>query len=170
MKTLILMRHAKSAWDDPELEDFARPLAKRGRKAARAMGQYLAAQGFRPDHILCSSAQRTRETLERLGDIADGASVEFDQALYLAEPQAILRRLARLPDGAASVLLIGHNPGLEALALRLTPAGSAQRQALAAKFPTAALAWFVIDAADWRALEGRTHLKRFVTPAELAAE
>lgn len=164
------MRHAKSAWDDPGLEDFARPLAKRGTKAAKRVGRFLADQGFRPDLVLCSTAARTRATLEHLQDITETAEIRFEDALYLAEPAAILRLVAQVPQGIDRVLLIGHNPGLEALALRLTPAGSSHRPRLAAKFPTGALAWFVIDTGEWRSIEGRTHLKRFVTPADLQAE
>jgi phosphohistidine phosphatase len=167
MKELVLLRHAKSSWADEHVADFDRKLAPRGRKAAVAIGAWLAEHGFQPELILSSSARRTRDTVAGLGAIADAAEVVYEDALYLAEPEAILRRIAKLRPALTRVLVVGHNPGLERLALRLTPADSPEHARIASKFPTAALAWFTIDGDGWRSLAGRTQLKRFVVPAEV---
>lgn len=167
MKELILLRHAKSSWADENAADFDRKLAPRGRKAAGAIGAWLVESGFVPDVILSSSARRTRETVAGLGAIAEAAEVVYDDALYLAEPEAILQRIAKLRGAVARVLVVGHNPGMEQLALRLTQAASPERERIARKFPTAALAWFTVDGDSWRGLEGRTRIKRFVVPAEV---
>jgi phosphohistidine phosphatase len=167
MKELILLRHAKSSWADENAPDFDRKLSPRGRKAATAIGAWLAENGFQPEVVLSSSARRTRETVAGLGAIAEAAEVVYEEALYLAEPEAIQRRLAKLKPAVARVLVVGHNPGLERLALRLTPEDSPEHERIAKKFPTAALAWFTVEGDAWRGLEGRTQLKRFIVPAEV---
>ena len=96
MKELILLRHAKSSWADENAPDFDRKLSPRGRKAATAIGAWLAENGFQPEVVLSSSARRTRETVAGLGAIAEAAEVVYEEALYLAEPEAIQRRLAKL--------------------------------------------------------------------------
>src|SRR5450631_2444347 len=125
MLTLTLLRHAKSSWEEP-LDDFDRPLAPRGKKAAPEIGAALAARGLRPDLILCSGALRARETLglviEDLG--APAPEVIYDDALYMAAPGTLLKRLhgiASAPqrDAPRHVMLVGHNPGFEELALML---------------------------------------------------
>jgi phosphohistidine phosphatase len=147
---LYLLRHAKSSWDEPGLADHDRPLAPRGRRAAKAMGRYLREQGIEPDLVLCSSATRARQTLKRLG-LAD-ARIEPD--LYAADA-ATLRRF--IPE-TASVMLIGHNPGLQDLALSLVRSGPRLVE-LAAKFPTGALATIELDTGE---------LIDFVRPRDLA--
>ncbi len=167
MKDLALLRHAKSSWADEHAADFDRKLAPRGRKAAASIGAWMVEHGFRPELILSSSARRTRETVAGLGAVAEGVETAFEDALYLAEPDAILRRIAKLKPALARVLVVGHNPGLEQLALHLTPADSPDHERIARKFPTAALAWFTVEGDGWRGLAGRTRLKRFVVPAEV---
>src|SRR5215468_12357382 len=113
MKELVLLRHAKSSWADEHVADFDRKLAPRGRKAAAAIGAWLAEHGFRPELILSSSARRTRDTVAGLGVVAEGVEAAFEDGLYLAEPDGILRRIAKLKPALTRVLVIGHNPGME---------------------------------------------------------
>lgn len=167
LKQLVLLRHAKSSWKTPDQPDFDRPLNGRGRKAAPLIGAWLAAHGFAPDMVLSSSAKRTHETVARLGPVVERAQIVEDEALYLAEPSTILARIAAVPAAIQRLLVVGHNPGLELLAVRLTPHGERARAAMAAKFPTGALAWFSADAPTWRDILDRTALLHFVTPADV---
>ncbi len=169
MKTLYLLRHAKSSWEDPVL-DFERPLNGRGRKAARMMGKHLASAGIAPDLILCSAAVRTRETLDRLGDTLARSPVLIERDLYETTHQRLLDRLRRIPDDAARVMLIGHNPGLERLA-RLLSDGDGEPDALdrlEVKYPTGTLATLGVKVGHWRALgAGTCRLQALVRPADL---
>jgi len=167
------MRHAKSCWDDPSLDDFDRPLNKRGRKAARRMAAHLKTNGLRPALVLCSAACRTAETLDLMGPALEGVSVSVERELYEASKGKLLTRLRSLDDHLASVLLIGHNPGLGRLAEALCAGhGDAKaRERLAAKLPTGALVVLETDAAHWGGLEdGSCRLVSFVTPADLDRE
>jgi phosphohistidine phosphatase len=157
MKRLFLLRHAKSSWDDPDLADHDRPLAPRGRRAAKAIGEHMRREGIEPELVLCSSSRRTRETLERLR--LDSETLIEDE-LYAASAQRLLERLRAVDEGVGSVLLIGHNPGVEDLAETL--GGEAQ-----AKYPTGALATLELDG-TWRGLRaGGARLAGFVTPKQL---
>jgi phosphohistidine phosphatase len=172
MRALYLLRHAKSAWDDPALEDHDRPLAARGRRAARAMARHFRDLGADPELILCSSSERTRETLDLLmPGFAAAPIVAVERGLYLAGAEAMLARLRKVEDRVERVLLIGHNPGLHELALLLAEAGGAKLRApLARKFPTAALANYAIGS-GWSALGPETaRLVAYVTPAELGVD
>ncbi len=174
MLTLMLLRHAKSDWDNPALADYDRPLAKRGRKAAPRMGAEIAALGLRPDLILCSSAVRAKETLAlvlpALGSPAP--EVVYDDAIYMATPAALLTLIRMLPKlGAPSkVMVVGHNPGLEELAQELVGGGGGAAQAdLAAKFPTCALAAISFEADAWSDVApGTGRVQHFLTPARLS--
>jgi phosphohistidine phosphatase len=168
MRRVYLLRHAKSSWKDGSLADRERPLAGRGRKAARAMAGHLDDEGIRPDLVLCSPARRTRETLERIEDaLGDGIEARFEETLYGATDATLLRCLNALPDEVDSVMLIGHNPGLEDLALALASEG-AELARLREKFPTAALATIDLPADRWSAVErGRGELVAFVRPRDL---
>lgn len=171
MRQLLLLRHAKSAWDDPALADHARVLNGRGRRAAAAMAHAMQALGLSPDVVLVSSARRTLQTLEALSPLADSPIIEPMDELYLAPWQQLLAVLRRVPETARSVLLIGHNPGLHDLALALAGAdamaGNAEARRMAEAFPTAALAEFSI-ASPWADLaEGGGRLVRFLIPADL---
>jgi phosphohistidine phosphatase len=147
---LYLLRHAKSSWDEPGLADHDRPLARRGKRAADAMGRYMREHGIEPEVVLCSSATRTRQTLERLG-LPDA---RIEPELYGADA-ATLRAL--IPD-ASSAMLIGHNPGMQDLALSLARSG-AKLGELAEKFPTGARATIELDTGE---------LVDFVRPRDLA--
>lgn len=151
MLTLSLLRHAKSDWGDARLDDFDRPLAKRGRKAAPEMAEQMIAAKLEPELVLCSSARRTRETLALITPaLAGEPRIKFEEELYLAPAMTLLDRLRRVKRGISHVLMIGHNPGLQALALELTLDGAREDiRALAIKFPTAALAVLTFPVAAW---------------------
>ncbi|MDJ0390502.1 histidine phosphatase family protein [Roseomonas sp. E05] len=172
MRQLLLLRHAKSSWDDPSLPDHARPLNARGKRAAAAMAGVMHDLGLAPDIVLVSSARRTLQTLEALAPLPDSPIVEPMDDLYLAPWPRLLEALHSAPETARSVLLIAHNPGLHDLALALAgPAGMAGRapgtQRLAAGYPTGSLAEFAV-AAPWRLLEpGSGRLVRFIAPNDL---
>jgi phosphohistidine phosphatase len=165
-RRLLLLRHGKSSWDDPSLPDHDRPLAKRGRRAAERMGAHLRAGGRRPELVLCSTARRTRETLERLA--LEGSKARFEDGLYGADEHELLERLRAVPERTGSVLLVGHNPGIQDLAVELAgpdPGEDARR--LRERFPTGALATFELDR-PWRGLApGRARLTSFLVPREL---
>jgi len=170
-RLIHLFRHAKSSWDDPLLADFDRPLAPRGRQASETMGRYMRLADVHPDVILCSSSARTRETLERvLPGLDSDAPVRYEKALYHAGATALMSRLRRVPDKVNSVLMIGHNPGMHALAVGLAGAGNADAMArLEAKFPTAGLVTLVLKRDRWRELGPEAcELHSFVVPRELA--
>ncbi|MFV0292921.1 MAG: SixA phosphatase family protein [Paracoccus sp. (in: a-proteobacteria)] len=118
-RRLILTRHAKSAWDDPTLEDFDRPLNDRGRRAARALGDFMASRGYEPEEVICSPARRTRETWDQVA----GAPLEvrpllrFEEKLFHANPAAILELLKTASE--PTVMIIGHNPGIADFAASL---------------------------------------------------
>lgn len=170
MRQIFLLRHAKSSWDDPTLGDFERNLNNRGRKSARAMAKYLAKAHIRPAMILCSAAERTRATYEIVEPKLKGVPVSFEAELYEAAKGDLLNRLHLLDDHLSSVMLIGHNPGLERLTSFLCN-GRGEPQALshlAEKFPTGTLAVLETKAARWAALdEGECRLVQFVRPADL---
>ncbi|GAB5470818.1 MAG: histidine phosphatase family protein [Rhodospirillales bacterium] len=170
---LLLLRHAKSSWRDPSLADHDRPLNRRGRRAAVRMGEYLQEEGLLPDLVLCSTATRTRATWELASrSLLGGAPAHLlDRRLYHASPNDLLRVIADTAANARRLLVIGHNPGLEQLALRL--AGPTSDPACVAdlqqKYPTAALALFSCAASTWAELSEETcRLVRFVVPAKLS--
>ena len=170
MRLLIVLRHAKSSWADERLDDHDRPLAARGRKAAVRVGRWLADGGLRPDLVLCSTARRARETVDLVRPAFEqDVPVRFLDALYEAEPDALLEAVRRAPDEVSKLLLIGHNPGLEGLARRLAPAdGSRQHREMMAKFPTAAAAVIGVAAPNWRRVAwGSGQLQVFVRPKDL---
>jgi phosphohistidine phosphatase len=160
-KRLALLRHAKSSWADSGLADTDRPLSSRGRGAATRIGRYIRDEGIMPDLVLCSSAVRTRQTLERLELDAD-VVVEVEDELYGAGAAQLLRRIRGIPESVASALVIGHNPGIHDLAIGL--AGDARL----GSFPTGALAELSVPTGTWDRLgEGGATLHAFVTPREL---
>jgi phosphohistidine phosphatase len=167
MKRLYLLRHAKSSWSDPALVDHDRPLAGRGRRAAKAIGRHMSARGIEPELVLCSTARRARETLDRIEPALGKPDIRIEAELYAASADALLDRVRSVPDGVGSVLVIGHNPGLQELAVGLASPADAQRE-LEAKFPTAALVTLAVPRASWRALDwGTAKLVDFVRPREL---
>jgi phosphohistidine phosphatase len=171
MKTLSLLRHAKSGWDDPVARDFDRPLNARGRKGAKVMGRYMREEGLHFDHVVASPAARVVETLDGLWD-GYGHSLEakLDKRIYLASAATLLDVVQETPDGAATLLLSGHNPGMEELILALVPetAGDDLRDAVEEKYPTAALAEIEFDVESWRDVRERGgRLVRFVRPRDI---
>jgi phosphohistidine phosphatase len=172
-RLVYLFRHAKSSRDDPELADEERPLAPRGERACEAMSRYMSLAEVRPDLVLCSSALRTRQTLERvMPALGEHTPVQHSSALYLADPRAMLDRLRGCPEDVSSVMLVGHNPSLQALALGLVRGGDSEGRAevaaMAAKFPTGALTILVYHGATWAELDaGDCELHSFVSPREI---
>jgi phosphohistidine phosphatase len=165
-KRLFILRHAKSSWDDPGLDDHERPLAPRGLRACKVMAEHLRANAIEPELVLCSSARRTRETLE---GVAPGGEHVIESELYAATTTDLVDRLRRLPDDVGSVMLIGHNPAVQMLALRLARRDdrAAERTALEGKFPTGALATLTFEC-GWSELgPGTARLAAFLTPKEL---
>jgi len=163
VKQLHLLRHAKSSWDEPGLSDHERPLAARGRKACKKLAKHLRRDGIRPELVLCSSSRRTRETLELIRPALEDAAIEIEDGLYAAGSDRLLGRLRALPETAGAVLLIGHNPGLQDLALALAPGATRLEEG----FPTGALASFALDDTWARLGEVRAELVAYVVPREL---
>jgi phosphohistidine phosphatase len=160
-KVLLLLRHAKSSWDDPALADHDRPLAARGRKAAQRIGARLRTDKTPVNLVLCSSARRARETVEL---VAPPGELEIDDRLYGASPGELLQRLRQVPDDVGAVMLVGHNPAMRDLAIELLSGDGDQ---LVGKFPTGALATLTFTG-SWRALAAqRAELIAFLKPREL---
>ncbi len=172
MRQLLLMRHAKSSWDDPRLSDHARPLNTRGRMAAVAMRRAMRELGMAPDVVLVSSARRTLQTLEALEPWDATPLVEPMDALYLAPLGEMFEVLNTVPETARSVLLLGHNPGMHELAVTLLGAAAdelanADIRRLTEGYPTGALAEFAVPG-PWAGLAaGGGHLTRFLSPRDL---
>jgi phosphohistidine phosphatase len=166
IRHLLLLRHAKSSWDDPHLADHDRPLSERGRRAAVAVRDHLARVGTMPELVLCSSAVRTVQTLELIRpSLPAGTAVEIDPELYGADSGELLARLRQVSTSVRSTMLIGHNPGIENLAASLVGTGDdTARMAMRSKFPTAAIAHLAIEH-RWSALAPRAAtLEQFWTP------
>jgi phosphohistidine phosphatase len=171
MLTLSLLRHAKSSWEDASLEDFERPLAKRGESAAPRMGRFMAEQGLAPQLVLCSPAVRARQTLDLvLPHLSGGPTILYEDNLYLAAPTVLLKRLRKVAGEVRHVMIVGHDPGMHGLAVELAGAGDAEMlRALAAKFPTAGLAVIRFKARSWTKVgRGAGQLELFMTPKMLA--
>jgi phosphohistidine phosphatase len=166
MKTLYLLRHAKSSWEDPSVPDHDRPLAPRGRRATELLAKHLRHEGIAPELVLCSTARRARETFDgippRIGDV----EVRFEPELYGASGEELLTRLRAIPEVVQSAMLIGHNPSIQSLALSLAR-GGVELERVRHKYPTGALATFAFSAA-WEELEpGAAALAAFVSPKDL---
>ncbi len=170
MKTLTLLRHAKSSWEDTVSRDFDRPLNGKGRRAAEVIGRHLRDAGLTFDHVVASPAVRVGETMDA---VETGYGRTFapaqDRRIYLASAATLLDVVHDLPDTAASAMLVGHNPGLEDLVLMLVPEGAGGlRTEVEAKYPTATLAEMTFDVARWREVAERAAtLTRFVRPRDL---
>lgn len=170
MKTLHLLRHAKSSWKFADLDDHDRPLNKRGRQAAAALAEQLRAGKVRPDLVLCSTALRARQTLDPLATALAPRRIILDRALYSAAPHALLKYLRETPEEVRELLLIGHNPALHELALLVSDhAALARLPGAGDKFPTAALASFAVKD-GWAALRPQSaRLAAYVVPPPPAA-
>jgi phosphohistidine phosphatase len=170
-KRLFVLRHAKSSWDDPGLDDHERPLAPRGRRALEALASHMSDRNIHPELVLCSSSRRTRETLD---GIAVGGEHVIERTLYGAGAEELIDRLRQLPESVSSAMLVGHNPSAQMLVLRLTnhdADGSAdpQRDEVKRKFPTGGLATLAFDC-DWSELApGCARLEEFTSPKGFSA-
>ncbi|HKT84935.1 MAG TPA: histidine phosphatase family protein [Novosphingobium sp.] len=174
MKTLGIFRHAKSDWNDARLRDFDRPLNKRGRKGAAIMGRHISEHGIEWQRILASPAVRVTQTIE-IAAQAVGASppVSWDRRIYLANSATLMDVLRDQTGDPASILLIGHNPGLEDLIFDLVPddGSSPLRDIVEEKFPTAAYAVLELDIENWQAIdENCAGLVHLVRPRDLDPE
>ncbi|MFT6559539.1 SixA phosphatase family protein [Sneathiella sp.] len=173
MKRLTLLRHAKSSWNDGAIRDFERPLSPRGIKAAPLIGQYLRDQNLVPELILCSPAKRTRETLARtMPHLSVETKVIFDPMIYSAGMGgSILDLLPTVAEAYGHVLIIGHNPTMQELALTLTnwqEGTESLRQKLTRKFSTCAVASLEFDIACWnKAKTSGGLITHFMTPKML---
>jgi phosphohistidine phosphatase len=170
MPRLLLLRHAKSSWAEPGMADRDRPLAPRGRRAAERMAAEMESMGLLPDRILCSPARRTRETLAPLLPmLAEKNAVAILEALYESSADEYRGAIAANAGDAESLLVIGHNPAIQATALGFI--GTAKNNAaarLAAKFPTAALAVIAFDGTGWPDLRPKSgRLELFLRPRDL---
>lgn len=170
MKTVFLLRHAKSSWDQPDLPDYDRPLEPRGRKAAPRMGRFMEREGLIPHRVLCSGALRARQTWELVAsELGQDIPTEIRPDIYHSTPGSLLNLIQESPADDSSVLLVGHNPTLGELAVNLAGAGAeGALRDLRDKFPTAALAVLDFQAERWEeVLPGRAYLRAFVRPKTL---
>jgi phosphohistidine phosphatase len=172
MRRLLLLRHAKAVQDTGE-GDHARALTERGRRDAARMGHTMDTRGYIPDLVLCSNSRRTTETWEQLSpELAKAPKVEFTKGLYLAAPKNILAMVQDTADTIETLMLVGHNPGIEECAIRLArkPVSKAERHKLddmREKFPTCALAVFDFDVEAWADATGGGVLLEFIRPRDL---
>lgn len=172
MRRLILLRHAKSEWPN-SIPDHDRPLAPRGREAAPLIGAYLAREGLWPDQVLVSPARRTQETWSLASpQLATRPAIVTEPRIYEASASTLFSVLREQPAQIHCLMMVGHNPGMESLAARLCGSGPAEaRLAMAAKFPTGALAVIDLAVDRWDEIElGSGRLDRFVTPRALLAD
>ena len=174
MKRLTLLRHAKSGDDGTVTRDFDRALNAKGRRAARAIGRHMRDAALRFDAVLASPATRVAETLQEVETgYGGGLAPQWERRIYLATPDELLDLVHAAPDEADSILLVGHNPGLEQLVLMLVPYGSDHqvRGQVEAKYPTASLAELSFAVDRWDEVdEGKGALIRFVRPRDLDPE
>ncbi|WP_022682006.1 SixA phosphatase family protein [Sphingobium bisphenolivorans] len=170
MKRLTLLRHAKSDWDDPVARDFDRPLNRRGEKAAQLMGQFAQSRGMRFDLLVASPAVRVVQTLETFF-VGYGETIDprWDRRIYLASAPTLFDVIRDLPESAGSVLMAGHNPGLEELILDLVPDGTGPlREDVEVKFPTASIAELDLPIDRWtEAKPDIATLASFTRPRDL---
>jgi len=169
VRTLYILRHAKSDWGDSSLPDFDRPLNSRGWKAAKAMGQELRERDLAPDLVLVSPAARTKETLARAEEgFGEPFTVTETRSIYLAETETLIDLVRGAPAEARRLMIVGHNPGMHEVVLALTEGPRELRDEVASKFPTAALAEISFDVDDWTDITlGSGRLRSFVKPRDL---
>jgi phosphohistidine phosphatase len=176
MLTLSLLRHAKSSWDQPGLGDHDRPLSKRGLKAAPKIGAALSSMGLKPDLVLCSGAVRARETLSLVlpAFSPPPPQVVYEDSIYMATPAALLMRIRSVETEHSDrtphhVMIVGHNPGLEELAMLLIGSGADDDMTrIAEKFPTCAVAIIAFETGNWTEIDaGAGRLEHFINPRHL---
>lgn len=161
MKHLLLLRHAKSSWDDQDLKDFDRPLNKRGIKAAKLVGQFLRREEIKIDLVISSPAKRARETIELVWPAAKlEAELKFEDRIYEATPRTLLAVITEVKASVNTLMLVGHNPGFEGLLEAVTSE--------ARRLPTASMAFIDLDDDEWKEARAGGKLVRLVTPKELS--
>lgn len=173
MKRLTLLRHAKSGDDGTVARDFDRPLNAKGRRAARAIGRHMRDKALRFDAVIASPATRVAETLQEVEAVyGPGLAPSWEKSLYLATPDELLDAVHQAPAEAESILLVGHNPGLEQLVLMLVPERrEGARGEVEVKYPTASLAEMTFAVDRWEDVDrGGGDLVRFVRPRDLDPE
>jgi phosphohistidine phosphatase len=169
VRTLYVLRHAKSDWGDASLRDFDRPLNGRGRKSAKAMGRELRDRGLTPNLVLLSPSARTTETLARVEE-GFGASFEKveERSIYLAETEELVALIRNAPAKSDRLMIVGHNPGMHELVLLLANGPRDLREEAAAKFPTGAMAEISFDVGYWSDVTpGSGFIRSFLKPREL---
>jgi phosphohistidine phosphatase len=171
MKTVTLLRHAKSGWDDPVARDFDRPLNAKGKRAAFRIGEYLRAQHLIFDHIVASPAARVVETLEQIAEgLGETIAPQWDKRVYLASAPSLLDLIQESNDGYDHLMIAGHNPGLEELVLMLVPddPDDLVRDEIEEKFPTASIARIHFDVDRWEDVAAnKGELAHFIRPRDL---
>ncbi len=175
MKTLTLLRHAKSGWDDPVTRDFDRPLNEKGKKAAWTMGRKAQELGVTAERLIASPAARVIQTLDAFFD-GFGRVIEpvWDKRIYLASSSTLLDVIRETDATVEHLMLVGHNPGLEDLILDLVPddGSSPLRDIVEAKYPTACLTQLSFESADWRSLgpASGVHIDTLTRPRDVDPE
>lgn len=161
MKTLYILRHAKSSWDNNSLSDFERPLNERGIKTAPIIGEMMRKNDFVPEIIVCSTAKRAEQTARFIKESAEfDAEIKFEDAIYEASPMTLLRIVSKIGDKFNSALIVGHNPGFENLMRVLTGKSEAM--------PTAALAVIDLKIEKWSETNtGAGILREFIRPKDI---
>ncbi|WP_119308108.1 SixA phosphatase family protein [Cohaesibacter haloalkalitolerans] len=170
MLKLFLLRHAKSSWSDPSLHDFDRPLSRRGQKDAPKIGCVMKARHYNPDRILCSSAQRTKETMAGIIPSLKGdVSLRLLDALYEGNSPDYLAILRKHAKDSRNLMIVGHNVGLQNIAVELAGSGDPDLiMQMRVKYPTAALAVLEFNIPDWHAItKGSGHLVDFIKPRDI---
>ena len=162
MKTLFVLRHAKSSWENADLSDFERPLNKRGLEAAPLIGKVIKENGFQPEIILSSPARRAKQTAEIINEKAGiNREIKYEERIYEASPARLLEVVSEQSDEAESVMIVGHNPGLEGLVRFLT--GQIE------PMPTAALAVIDLEITKWSEIDSSNGtLRTLIRPKEIA--
>jgi phosphohistidine phosphatase len=167
-KTLYLLRHAKSSWSDATIDDHDRPLQAKGERRAAAQCRYLEDHGIKPDLVLCSTAQRARQTYDIVASALGQPEVRYESAIYEAEPQDIIALVNGIDDRFDSVVIVGHDPTFQILAatLAMTATGDAMER-VKRKFPTCGLATLTFGDAGWSSVgKGVGHLEAFHVPQD----
>ncbi len=168
-RQLLLLRHAKSAW--PDVADHERPLARRGRRDAPVAGRWLRAAGLVPDRVVCSTAQRARQTWQlAAAELDSSPAVSFDRRVYGTSAGELLALARQTAPGTRRLLIVGHDPAMQELTLALAsgrPSDGGALDRVRAKFPTAAIAILEITG-TWQELgPGQARLTAFVIPRDL---
>lgn len=169
MKKVILLRHAKSSWDNPDLDDHDRPLNKRGRACAPVIGDWLSCKDHLPSVVLCSTATRAKETLLRMKPMLAGVhDVEYLPRLYHAAPETMLECLRSISEAHSIAMIVGHEPGMGAMARVMSQNVTARCRRAFEHFPTAAAAVLEFDVNNWKAVGyGTAEFTDFAKPREL---